>query len=118
MDHIDEYLATAGRNVKISKAIRAALALGKQTLNCYYNKTDHSDVYRIAMGGFVVLLFIYFIQVSLQLSTLDINYNTLKKQDGKKVGLKHLAISSVPNSIKLTHLWMSKKTLSLLPLLP
>jgi hypothetical protein len=117
MDHIDEYLATAGRNVKISKAIRAALALGKQTLNRYYNKTDHSDVYRIAMGGFI-FLFIYFIQVSLQFSTLVINYNTLKKQDGRKAGLKHLARSSVLNSIKLTHLWMSKKTLSLLPLLP
>lgn len=64
MDHIDEYLATAGRNVKISKAIRAALTLGKQTLNRYYNKTDHSDVYRIAMSGFIILLFIYFIQVS------------------------------------------------------
>ena len=69
------------------------------------------------MGGFIVLLFIYFIQVSLQFSTLVINYNTLKKPDGRKAGLKHLARSSVPNSIKLTHLWMSKKTLSL-PLLP
>ena len=36
----------------LSKAIRAALALGKQTLNRYYNKTDHSDVYRIAMGKY------------------------------------------------------------------
>jgi hypothetical protein len=47
--------------MKISKAIRAALALGKQTLNRYYNKTDHSDVYRIAMGSFFLLIFIYFI---------------------------------------------------------
>jgi hypothetical protein len=52
MDHIDEYLMTACRNMKISKPIRAALALGRQTLNHYYNKTDHSDVYRIAMGSF------------------------------------------------------------------
>ena len=52
MDHIDEYLATACRNLMLSKAIRAALALGKQTLNRYYNKTDHSDVYRIAMGKY------------------------------------------------------------------
>ena len=50
MDHINEYLATACQNTKLSKAIHAALALGKQTLNCYYNKTDLSDVYRIAMG--------------------------------------------------------------------
>jgi len=50
MDHIDEYLATASQNPKYSEAIRAALALGKQTLNHYYDKTDPSEVYRIAMG--------------------------------------------------------------------
>jgi phosphoribosyl-dephospho-CoA transferase len=50
MDHIDDYLATACGNIKLSKAIRAALAIGKETLNRYYNKTDQSDVYRIAMG--------------------------------------------------------------------
>jgi hypothetical protein len=65
MDHIDEYLATACHNIKYSKAIRAALALGKQTLNHYYDKTDHSDVYRIAMGKQLISLFkfIYFLQV-------------------------------------------------------
>ena len=50
MDHIDEYLATASQNPTYSEAICAALALGKQTLNRYYDKTDHSEVYRIAMG--------------------------------------------------------------------
>jgi hypothetical protein len=50
MDHIDEYLAMASQNPTYSKAIRAALALGKRTLNQYYDKTDHSKVYRIAMG--------------------------------------------------------------------
>jgi len=50
MDHIDEYLATASQDPSYSEAIRAALALGKQTLNRYYDKTDHSEVYRIAMG--------------------------------------------------------------------
>ena len=50
MDHIDEYLATACQNIKCLKAIHAVLALRKQTLNHYYDKTDHSDVYRIGMG--------------------------------------------------------------------
>jgi len=50
MDHIDEYLATASQDPSYSEAIRAALALGKRTLNRYYDKTDHSEVYRIAMG--------------------------------------------------------------------
>ena len=63
MDHIDEYMATACQNMKISKAIRSALTLGKQTLNRYYNKTDQSDVYRIAMGSLFLLL-IYFNWVS------------------------------------------------------
>ena len=62
MDHINEYLATACQNIKLLNAICAALALKKETLNCYYNKTDHSDVYRIVMGGFF-FLFIFFIQV-------------------------------------------------------
>jgi hypothetical protein len=50
MDHIDEHLATASQNNDYLIAIRAALAIGKRTLNRYYNKTDQSEVYRIAMG--------------------------------------------------------------------
>jgi hypothetical protein len=52
MDHIDTYLATATRNTRHPVSIRAALAMGKRTLNRYYNKTDHSEVYRIAMGEY------------------------------------------------------------------
>ena len=50
MDHIDAHLATASQNMKYSPAIRASLALGKTHLNKYYNMTDHSEVYRIAMS--------------------------------------------------------------------
>ena len=51
MDHLDKVLATAADNSsKFSPAIRAALAIGKTTLNKYYNLTDQSEVYRIAMG--------------------------------------------------------------------
>jgi hypothetical protein len=60
MDHIDEYLATASQNVKYSEAIHAALALEKRTLNHYYDKMDHSEVYRIAMGKLLHVLFISF----------------------------------------------------------
>ena len=60
MDHIDKYLATACQNIKYSKAIRAALTLGKQTLNRYYDKMDHSDVYRIAMGKSLCVPFYLF----------------------------------------------------------
>jgi hypothetical protein len=50
MDHIDEHLATAALNPDYPMPIKAALAIGKKTLNRYYNKTDHSENFRIAMG--------------------------------------------------------------------
>ena len=52
MDHIDEHLATASVNADYPAAVKAALAIGKKTLNRYYNKTDHSKIFRIAMGIF------------------------------------------------------------------
>jgi hypothetical protein len=50
MDHIDEHLASASVNLKYDPAIRAALGIGKRTLNRYYSRTDQSELYRIAMG--------------------------------------------------------------------
>ena len=49
MDHIDKYLAMASQDPSYSEAIHAALALGKWMLNRYYDKTNHSEVYRIVM---------------------------------------------------------------------
>jgi hypothetical protein len=60
MDHIDEVLATNMLDEQFSISIKAVLGIGKKTLNCYYSKTDASDVYRIAMSLFV--LFNYYIQ--------------------------------------------------------
>jgi hypothetical protein len=51
MDHIDELMTTQSLDsARFSSAIRASLSLGKKTLNRYYEKTDFSDAYRIAMG--------------------------------------------------------------------
>jgi hypothetical protein len=50
MDHINEHLAMVAMSDQYCLAIKAALAIGKTTLNRYYNKTDHSEVFRIAMG--------------------------------------------------------------------
>jgi hypothetical protein len=50
MDHLDEHLASASVNQKYDPAIRAAVAIGKKTLNRYYDRTDHSELYRIAMS--------------------------------------------------------------------
>jgi hypothetical protein len=50
MDHLDEHLANAALNPNYPISIKAAIAIGKKTLNRYYDKTDHSEVFRIAMG--------------------------------------------------------------------
>ena len=50
MDLMDEKLTTYSLNRQYSPAIRAAIGLAKRTLNQYYQLTDSSDTYRIAMG--------------------------------------------------------------------
>ena len=50
MDRIDEVLTTYSQDRKLSSPIHAAVTLAKKTLNRYYELTDSSDVYRIAMG--------------------------------------------------------------------
>jgi hypothetical protein len=60
MDHIDEHLATAATNRIYPLAIKAAIAIGKKTLNRYCNQTDHSEIYRIAMGMSFYYYLIYF----------------------------------------------------------
>jgi hypothetical protein len=35
---------------KYDPAIRAVVVIGKKTLNRYYDWTDHSELYQIAMG--------------------------------------------------------------------
>jgi hypothetical protein len=56
MDLIDETLTTHSMNRQLLPSIRVAAGLAKKTLNRYYELTDSSEVYRIAMGMF----FIYF----------------------------------------------------------
>ena len=52
MDHIDKTFATQSIDEAHSSAIRASLNLGKRTVNRYYQLTDSSEVYRIAMGKY------------------------------------------------------------------
>jgi hypothetical protein len=51
MDHLDKHLATVSLDEKYSPSIRVALSIGKKTLNRYYNRTDDSKLYRIAMSA-------------------------------------------------------------------
>lgn len=55
MDHIDAVLATTLDDITVPPSIRTAVAIGKRTLNKYYNKTDHTEVYRIAMGASMIV---------------------------------------------------------------
>ena len=50
MDHLDKHLTLAAISPKYDPAIRAAVAMGKKTLNHYYDCTDHSELYHIAIG--------------------------------------------------------------------
>ena len=54
MDHIDETLTTQSRDLEIEPAIHVALNIAKKVLNSYYDKSDFSNVYRIAMGLCIV----------------------------------------------------------------
>jgi hypothetical protein len=51
MDHIDNiFTKCIIQNAHLDPTISAALGLAKRTLNCYYSRSDSSEVYRIAMG--------------------------------------------------------------------
>lgn len=56
MDHIDQHLATAAAKNTYKPCIQAAVAMGKKLLNKYYSYTDHSELYRIAMGEWTPLV--------------------------------------------------------------
>jgi hypothetical protein len=52
MDYLDQQLTTSSLDARYSKSIKASIALGKKTLNRYYDMTDQSEIYRIAMGSY------------------------------------------------------------------
>ena len=51
MDHIDEVLVTQSQDFSLEPSIRVAITIAKSTLNSYYDKTDYSEVYQIAMSS-------------------------------------------------------------------
>jgi hypothetical protein len=53
MDHVDKMLTSYSHNKKYLPSIRAAVQLAKNTLNRYYELTDSSETYRIAMGTYL-----------------------------------------------------------------
>ena len=53
MDEIDEQLATDTTDTTLDPAIRVAVGCAKRTINHYYDKTDESAAYRIAMSTYL-----------------------------------------------------------------
>jgi hypothetical protein len=91
MDHLDEHLTNAALNPRYSVSIKAAIAIGKKTLNRYYDKTDQSEVFRIAMGIFSFIIWLVYLTNSLcQYYILNTSVDTSSKLDGKIFGLRKL----------------------------
>ncbi|KAJ8585007.1 hypothetical protein M405DRAFT_689425, partial [Rhizopogon salebrosus TDB-379] len=59
MDHVDKMLTSYSRNKKYLPSIRAAVRLAKNTLNRYYELTDSSETYRIAMGMYLLNILLH-----------------------------------------------------------
>ncbi|KAF9559745.1 hypothetical protein CPC08DRAFT_621297, partial [Agrocybe pediades] len=49
MDYLDQQLTNSSLDPEYPACIKRAIHFGKKTLNKYYNITDHSELYRIAM---------------------------------------------------------------------
>ena len=55
MDCIDSMLSDATAE-PLSSSVKHALTFARKSINKYYSKTDLSNVYRIAMGMFKIIL--------------------------------------------------------------
>ena len=85
MDHIDEHLKTAALNADYPMPIKAALTIGKKTLNQYYNKTDQSEIFRITMGKYFLIYNDWKLIYS-QCYILNISSTISRRPDGRKSG--------------------------------
>jgi hypothetical protein len=87
MDHIDKVLATNCDSYWFSLPIHAALVVGKNTMNRYYNKTDQSEVYRIAMSMYSLYSCNTVVLISIeQFFTRDTSFLTSGTKIGKTFG--------------------------------
>lgn len=75
MDLIDERLATDMTNIDLDPAIRVAIGCAKRTINHYYDKSDESAAYRIAMStSSCFMLYLFFVSLLIIWSVLDPRY--------------------------------------------
>ncbi len=53
MDKIDQVFTTMATNWSLPALIQVAVNMAKRTLNRYYDRTDYSEVYCIAMDTYL-----------------------------------------------------------------
>lgn len=87
MDYLDQQLTTSALNMRYSDPIKAAITLGKKTLNRYYDLSDQSEIYRIAMGKSIrssscSLMFLFLSQCCIP----AISFSTSRELAGKTTG--------------------------------
>lgn len=87
MDLIDEKLTLYSNNADYQPSIRAAVGLAKKTLDRYYQLTDHSEVYRIAMGKCSVAVQVVLLTI-IQCFTPVINSRISRMWGGRTTGFK------------------------------
>lgn len=112
MDYIDEYLSTASEDMSLAPAICAAVGYGKVLLNKYYDKTDHSELYRIAMSKPFLLFFVFRCGHSdwyLQFYILATSLVTSRRPDGRLAGSTRRSGSCVRNGSASTHFWTTQQ---------
>ena len=103
--------ATLINQMKYKPSIWASLNLAKKTLNCYYNLTDASEVYRIAMGMFLLLLYIFFWYFTvIQCFTHGTSSHISSKQGGQPNGSTLLRTLFTPSSNGHMRSTMTTKT--------
>ena len=87
MDIIDAHLATAALDDRYSPSIQAAVTVGKNLLNKYYDKTDQSELFRIAMGTSCnILQVVYHLNYSFQFSTQVTSSHISRRHHGRTNG--------------------------------
>ncbi|PBK85233.1 hypothetical protein ARMGADRAFT_942226 [Armillaria gallica] len=93
MDHINTVLATATLDkAKFSAPIRAALTVAKDHLNVYYDRTDQSKVYHIAMVLHPQRKLTYFCDANWPVSWINeaqerVTYKFERKYKGREPGV-------------------------------
>ncbi len=103
MDLIDQQLATKHlQTAKYDFAIRTAMGLAKKTLNKYYELTDASKAYRIAMGMSCLIISVFhpLMHAVLQCFIRVTRRPTLRRSGGSQSGLTSPRTSSTRSSTR------------------